>query len=221
MKIIGIDPGTTTGIALCEANVSKGTFGINEAAEITGVDGLEERYGEGAAADDKAWRWLEYYNALECYGWIDSFRPDLVVIEDFILQPGKQGEYRGGARAGLSPARIGAVLGTFIEVAYEHEGLTLMWQGSSLISRMNKVRMDRLGLWVPASEHKRDAVRHAYVGYGRHMEGKSTRPVKKAAKKAAGAKKVGRRGTVKKAVGARKQGSSSGVRRASKSARKG
>lgn len=187
MKIIGIDPGTTTGIALCSVVGQRGTAGrfvVEATAEITGMAAVDEIYGDGASSDPKAWRWLEYYNALECLGWVDAHQPDLLVIEDFILQPGKGGvngggTYRGGARAGLSPARIGAALGALLEVGgYSGSGggsggggsgatMQVVWQGSSMISRLNKARMDRLGLWVRGSEHKRDAVRHAYVGWQR------------------------------------------------------
>lgn len=202
MKVIGIDPGKTTGIALCCGSAAD--FVIMQTAEINGVQALEEKYGEAAAADDAAWRWLEYYNALECYAWIDdalsSLKGDetlLVVIEDFILQPGKSGEYRGGARAGLSPARVGACIGMMLEVGGDQ--CSIMWQNSSMISRMGKLRMERLGLWVRGSEHKRDAVRHAYVGWQRSQQQAVARSVAVAqsAAKSGGA-------TVKKAVGARK-----------------
>lgn len=202
MKIIGIDPGTTTGIALCswfppDSEGRTRGFEIDATAEIDGYATVDEMYGEGAHQDDKAWRWCEYYNALECFGWIEEHRPDILVIEDFILQPGKKGEYRGGARAGLSPTRIGGYIGMMIEIAADFN-MSIKWQGSSMIAGLNQQRMKHHGIWVVGSEHKRDAVRHCWVaskggtlgagGSGRTASVKGT--VGGSAQRSSGAKKA-------------------------------
>jgi len=150
--------------------------------EITGHESVDALYGEGAHLDVKAgaWRWNEYYNALECVAWMQQYGledggVDLVVIEDFILRPAPG---RGGAsagRAGISPARIGGYIGLMLELGeYGENGLSVVWQTAAMAKPMNKARMEALGLWVVGSEHKRDAVRHCYVAWGRVSTGGAT-----------------------------------------------
>ena len=149
---------------------------------------------------------MEYRAALRCFGWVVEQLPDLVVIEDFVLQPGKQGEYRGGSRAGLSPARIGAMVHGFIMLDGEADGEDpdagvnlspgVLWQGPAMIKTMTSARIRAAGLWVVGSQHIRDAACHAYVGYGRTV-GATVKTPKKVvgarAKKGAGSKSTRKR----------------------------
>jgi hypothetical protein len=132
MKVImGVDPGGTTGWALLRGgNRSQGQLG---GEEIVQAEILADMVVD------------------ECV--------DVVVIEDFVLYPGKE-HYAG--REGLAPVRITAYLEAIL---YERgwEGNVKKYMASDSKRVVKDDRLRQLGLWVEGMQHARDAWRQVVL----------------------------------------------------------
>jgi hypothetical protein len=165
MKILGVDPGTTTGVAVwTDEEGDGGADSVLLMADLT---------GQWEDTDDRDWRARELNIAEDVFSIALEGEVDVVVIEDFVLRPGGT-----GVRAGLSPVRIGAAISAFLRVenavrVTENKSVMLVvWQTPAMAKQhMTDTRLKANGLWVRGSAHQRDALRHAITGYKRLSSG--------------------------------------------------
>jgi len=158
MKVMGIDPGETTGWAVCNIT-NNGGHKIKAHGEINGDELLEDGF-EIEAPDAKYSQYRAQCLALMQV--VNAEQPKVVIIEDFVLR-----QFTTMKAEGISPARIGAMLAVWLHEIMSHErGLTRLkvkWQTPSQIAVLTKARMDLLGLWIPGHPHACDAVRHCEI----------------------------------------------------------
>lgn len=136
MRIVCVDPGTTTGVVVCDMDVGK--IGCFEISSSESWPRNEEKI----------------LNRLQtiCKGGVRD-QEKVVVIEDFFLRPGQVSLNREV----LSPVRIGFAL--FYRV--NHYVSRVCWQmPSDAIGLVTDERLRDEGLWVIGSDHCRDAMRH-------------------------------------------------------------
>lgn len=159
---MGIDPGETTGWAVCRAGRSTEVLSCGE---INGEDLL--------ASGFELWQAEEKYSQYRatCLALMQILMAEevqVVVIEDFTLR-----QMTTTKPEGISPVRIGAML-----MVWLHEILPegdpgfygqVYWQTPSQAkSVLTDKRMRDLGLWQRGLPHATDAVRHCDL-YRRRM----------------------------------------------------
>lgn len=161
MRVMGIDPGGTTGWAIIGDD--NGEPELEDSGQVNGEDivdqGLDMNVG-GMYEFDRA-------QCLALMAIVMEWRPDLIAVEDFILRPTGNAQ-----RAGLTPIRLIAMLEVWLfEVMPETEDWwepDLVYQTASLAkTTITDDRLKRAGWWVKGMPHARDAVRHAALGYRR------------------------------------------------------
>lgn len=148
MKVLAIDPGTHIGLAWWE----DGMFDSET---------LGPAYGQKALGVFQA----EYQMVSVLFERVVEGAWDLIICEDFILQPP---DVRGGwnaKREGLSPVRVTALLLCMLmECGYEEMLDIFRFQMSSQISSCTSQRLRKASLWkVGADDHQRDAAKHLWV----------------------------------------------------------
>jgi hypothetical protein len=159
IHIIGIDPGGTTGY--CRLTIPRLSIFGDEPPEI-----LDRDYGE--------------FNGLESEQAVDiaSFARQVqsmdykvgpaLVIEDWDIDP----RFKSTDPETLSPVRLGAML-TLLRHMGKLNDATLTFQGRSIAKQtMTDDRLKSRNLYVPGSEHIRDAHRHALTALRRAREKK-------------------------------------------------
>lgn len=152
MRILGIDPGGTTGVAVYDSN------------ERTLLH--HDQYESGGAQDDPGMAWhrkeQEVGKALATLAW--EWRPGVIVTEDFVLGHGT-GKGDTAKRSGLSAVRVTSVLMTWLlEILPEDEDWFEPQVMLSNASNKNVVKdsgLKLMGLWVPGKRHAMDALLHA------------------------------------------------------------
>lgn len=171
MRILGIDPGGTTGVCVIEhLPANAGDAGL----ELLYWDQLEAS-GRGGGYVDLMQGELAIAERLA--GLVGEWMPDLVMMEDFILRPDSRGRVSTTDRSGLSPVRIMSMFEVWLFSVIMEEGV---WSGqygralpSECVGMVSDLRLKRLGLWVRGQEHVRSAVRVALVG-GMRIRDKNT-----------------------------------------------
>lgn len=132
-KVLGLDPGDTTGYAFAEVSFNKGLWNIEiitAAGEATYPTGIRKLLTQAIRVQ----------------------QPDFIVIEDYIIrQP----------HIGQSPIAI-KVIGVF-QVAYSSTPVQLVLQQPSEKVRMPNSRMLKHGIDVQNSLHIMDAIRHIAI----------------------------------------------------------
>lgn len=157
MRVLSVDPGTTTGFVLWEGS------GYRSGSDVK--NGIVS-YGEWVGG----WK----VGARGALVTIQQFMPDVYVYEDFILLGGDH----SSDREGLDPVRVNAVVDYELELAALGIGMRGMNDGKAwapvvvaqTASQAKGVitddRLKRWGLWYSATvkgekpDHVRDACRH-------------------------------------------------------------
>lgn len=137
MLIMAVDPGGTTGVAVCEVGRGVSHYLVAKEHEA-GRLRLEQLEG--------GWKFQCHMLLAMC----EQLRPDAVVIESFQLRT---------KLAQLSPVQIGSVLD--FELGKLH--MPVEWQTPSERSVMTDARLRGWGLWTPGKPHQMDALRHLLV----------------------------------------------------------
>ena len=165
IRVFAIDPGETSGWAVVRARVGDGGVGVRVeswgADEVRmGVAGIEE-WGGGV---DGFWREKASRSsgvtaqAMILLGLIERFDPDVLVLEDFILDVGRA----SGKRGLLSPVQVIAML----EMGIVWRGLEMVVVRQSPSDAKTAIpdrRLKSAGMWSVGSAHARDATRHALL----------------------------------------------------------
>lgn len=149
LVVVWADPGVTTGWAVVRVPVrALLTLGQVGSVRYTWWRTGQFRHGRTSAS-------VTSYVALCRAAWERAGEDDVVVIgcEDFSLQ------MLSTDRALLEPVRFLAVLMDRLEVG----GVTVETQMPGERSIITDARLKLWGLWVPAQDHGRDALRHALV----------------------------------------------------------
>lgn len=158
--IIAFDPGETTGI--CVARVSttgKGVISMSAEelqviAPINDTLDVYTRYlSQSKMLKDQIYSFLarcQYF----------GIEPN-VVIEDFILQPGKV----LAKRDALAPVMIISILTEYLTLLRDN-GVEVALQPPATKSQIHDLRLKRSRTWRPGIPHARDATRHA-LAYAR------------------------------------------------------
>jgi len=135
-RIVGIDPGTTTGFVCMDLDLKRGE-------NLPNIRVAPEQYGPQP-------------HHLKLYKSLLVLHPEVIVCESF--------EYRNNSRAGLvldSVEYIGVVK-TYVEawnvpVIFQTAALGKVQHNKGLVKRTN---LERLGLWSPGKVHAMDALGH-------------------------------------------------------------
>jgi hypothetical protein len=142
MRVMGVDPGGTTGVVVWDTDLSECVL-------------CEELRSGGEHS-------AELRVALLVSRYVVDYDVDLVIIEDFILR-GVAGSTK---RESLSPARLGFGIACLLSLlaADERAGLEVVLRlAGDAISIMTNDRLKRLGMYVKypgGGTHVRDAMRH-------------------------------------------------------------
>lgn len=135
-RILGIDPGVTSGVVWGFAN--GGHFKCSGFAEIKVLD--------SAVRLDQLGRFVRKWD------------PKLLIVENFILYPG--GRHVGGqANDGLSPVAVTYLLLGWLSRDGTH--ILVKKQMKREADTITNERLKALGLWFVGKQHARDAARHA------------------------------------------------------------
>lgn len=142
-RVFAVDPGKRSGWAVAVV----GPSGIRRwsASDVgPGGDGVSERWRSGRRGE------VGQVDALVAM--IDTFRPDVLVVEDFVLRVARASP----ARSLLSPVRVTSML----EWRFAGELRIVKFSAADAKSVITDRRLKSLGFWVSGSNHARDAVRH-------------------------------------------------------------
>lgn len=133
MRLVGVDAGGETGVFFLDTE-------LNDRKEIS-VKGPEIR------------------QVLEIFGILQNLKPDILIIEDFLLS-GRN--VSTTSRVGLSSARIGfgiqLLCSAFMPHAEDRMKIVLQLPGNAKI-HMPDQRLRDVGFWSK-NQHVRDAMRH-------------------------------------------------------------
>jgi hypothetical protein len=151
---MGVDPGLHTGVCLFDSAKTL----VDNVAEVS----------------SRTWQFLgsgwfeEAKMANEIAKLVFLHDVEVLVIEDFILQPGGTGE-----RSGLSPVRVTAMLDSVLAgiLGEKYSSRACVIEGGGVMrksysagfakSTWSDERLRRAGLWGGLTAHERDAWRHA------------------------------------------------------------
>lgn len=158
-RIMAVDPGETTG--WCTGIATPAKFELDAHGEINGRDLLIagfELAGEpgGIYFEDRA---VVYCLMQILY----DFRPQVLVVEDFVLRPTGIGSTE---RSGVSPLRIISMIELWVfDILCEEDHIdvpeVVYQQAGSAKRVVTDERLRALGLYKRGVRHARDAIRHA------------------------------------------------------------
>lgn len=166
-SVVGIDPGTATG--LCWAVV-----GRSEVKRLGVVGALKEAKGDGRLVGEEVKGANEFDSAAFILAWVEVWQREAarrtrgrvqghkaIVIEDFILRE------RTKDRSLLAPVRLTAMLEFGLRMPGSHgaapallPAVVVKQQPSDAKSTVTDDRLRRWDLWHVGSPHVRDATRH-------------------------------------------------------------
>lgn len=163
MRVMGIDPGETTGWAVCDV-IDTGVVVLSY-----GQINCEDLLTSGFTIDQPHSKYVRYRAvALALMQIVAAEAVEVCVIEDFTLR-----QMTTTKAEGISPVRIGAMLEVWLNdiMPTEHPDIRVAWQTPSQAKTVvNDKRMKALGLWIPGNPHACDAVRHVDL-YRRRIAG--------------------------------------------------
>lgn len=146
-RVLAVDPGKATGIALLERDINAGTVDILETAELH-VLSDDETDGDHLRSLILGWRTARQP---------DEY-PTRIVIERFTITPGT-GKKSQEAKSALET--IGAVKWFCVQAGYPLEAIEWQAPGDAKEAFPNE-KLKRLGLWHRGGAgHALDALRHA------------------------------------------------------------
>jgi len=161
MRIMGIDPGGTTGVAIIERFVwGRGVDGC-------GVVLLEQIEGGFEGQNAQGWHRKEQEVGVRVAELVQEYQPEVVVIEDFILGWGS-GKTGTAKRGGLAAVRVTSVVATWLYTVLPED---TDWAGCRVVFSSPSVKrgtgigwdakLRDAGLWVKGQRHAMDALIHA------------------------------------------------------------
>lgn len=164
LAIMGVDPGTTTGVALAIVERPRKVAGVITPKSVwKALSAADvESYDVTGVPSRQAWELMGQYRE-----WREPYRFNEIVFEDFVLMPG----HGGDTRSLLDPVRVMEGCET---LSYSAAGLRwahIILQMPSAKQFATNDRLRRHGLWVRgSSEHRRDACRHVCARYAAILE---------------------------------------------------
>lgn len=169
LHIMGIDPGETTGWAVC--NMWLDHIDLISCGEVNG----EDLISGGLEMFQPRTKWAPYRaQALALMQIVNEMQPKLVIIEDFTLR-----QFTTMKKEGIAPARVAAYLDCWLrEIMMSHDWRngSIVWQTPSQIAVISNDRMKEIMPKVYKATagfpHARDAVRHCEI-YRRRRSSKS------------------------------------------------
>lgn len=169
MTVMGIDPGETTGWAVCRMTLGK--------LELISHGQISEEDVWMANFQNSSKYALYRGQALTLMQVVTELEPQVVVIEDFVLR-----QFTTMKAEGISPVRIGAMLEVWLHEIMPHNEPPwkgkVEWQTPSQIGVMHNARMKEqmpeIYKATAGFPHARDAVRHCEV-YRRRRSSKSSK----------------------------------------------
>jgi hypothetical protein len=159
IAIMGVDPGTTTGVALAILERPRRVAGVVTPRSVWKALSVAdvESYDVAGIPSRQAWDIMEQYHE-----WREPYRYNVLVFEDFVLMAG----HGSDTRSLLDPVRV---TWGCEALSYTRAGLrwaTIEYRMPSAKQFATNDRLRRHGLWVRgSSEHRRDAARHVCTYY--------------------------------------------------------
>lgn len=142
-RILSVDPGTVTGVAVYWLRRKNGKWVVKAWAEtlLAGDETFQKR------------------DLLFFWGELMRFGPVDLVMEDFVVRRIAM------EKTFLSPVRIGRAVefGTWLFRHQQVHPFEIQWVMSSEMSAMKDERLKKLGFYTPGPDHRRDATRHALL----------------------------------------------------------
>jgi hypothetical protein len=167
LAIIGVDPGTTTGVALVVVERPRMVAGVATPKSVWKALSVAdvESYDVTGAPALQGWEIMTTYRE-----WREPYRYNAIVFEDFMLTPG----HGSDTRSLLDPVRVTWACEALCRTRAGLRWATIIMQPPSAKQFANNDRLRRHGLWVKgSSEHRRDAIRHVAAFYADLIAGLS------------------------------------------------